>query len=314
MTGRFNAAGNRADNPGVPLKIEKTKEPRVDARPLKPWLAYLLAIVATMATLGVRLALDGKLGGQSALVVFAVPIMLSAYVGGLRAGLLATGLSCVLVSYFVLPPISGFQLDSTVFTWQLFFVLLAGIVISFLNEALHAARRRADIAIRQYQQAEAAIRDSEQKLRKVIDGLGPNTFLGLMSPDGILIEANRPGLVAAELRAEDVLGKPFDQTYWWSYSEAVREKLRAAMVRAAAGEASRYDVQVRVAGQNLAWIDFSLNPVLDANGDVIYIVPSGVIIEERVRAEEQILQAGALQNAIFNSANFSSIATDAKGV
>ena len=33
-----------------------------------------------------------------------------------------------------------------------------------------------------------------------------------------------------------------------------------------------------------------------------------------VRRQEAILRAGALQNAIFNSANFSSIATDAKGV
>src|SRR5437879_12319207 len=33
-----------------------------------------------------------------------------------------------------------------------------------------------------------------------------------------------------------------------------------------------------------------------------------------VRREEALLKAGALQNAIFNSANFSSIATDEKGV
>src|SRR6266480_469231 len=32
------------------------------------------------------------------------------------------------------------------------------------------------------------------------------------------------------------------------------------------------------------------------------------------RREESLLRAAALQNAIFNSANFSSIATDAKGV
>ena len=34
----------------------------------------------------------------------------------------------------------------------------------------------------------------------------------------------------------------------------------------------------------------------------------------RQQAEEALLKAGALQSAIFNSANFSSIATDAKGV
>src|ERR1700685_2931586 len=37
-------------------------------------------------------------------------------------------------------------------------------------------------------------------------------------------------------------------------------------------------------------------------------------VTERRRAEEALLKAGALQNAIFNSANFSSIATDEKGV
>ena len=37
-------------------------------------------------------------------------------------------------------------------------------------------------------------------------------------------------------------------------------------------------------------------------------------ITERKQAEEALLKAGALQSAIFNSANFSSIATDAKGV
>ena len=166
----------------------------------------------------------------------------------------------------------------------------------------------------QRQQAEAAVRDSEQKLRKVIDGLGPNTFLGLMTADGVLIEANRPGLVVAGLRAEDVLGKPFDQTFWWSHSEPVREQLRAAMARAAAGEPSRYEVQMRTAEDTLVWFDFSLNPVHDASGNVIYLVPSGNVIEERVRANEALVQAGALQSAIFNSANFSSIATDAKGV
>jgi len=38
------------------------------------------------------------------------------------------------------------------------------------------------------------------------------------------------------------------------------------------------------------------------------------VIVTEVRHEEAVLKAGALQNAILNSANFSSIATDAKGV
>ena len=42
--------------------------------------------------------------------------------------------------------------------------------------------------------------------------------------------------------------------------------------------------------------------------------PAAARIVTKVRREEALLKAGALQKAIFNSANFSSIATDAKGV
>jgi diguanylate cyclase (GGDEF)-like protein/PAS domain S-box-containing protein len=47
---------------------------------------------------------------------------------------------------------------------------------------------------------------------------------------------------------------------------------------------------------------------------VIGIYTLGTDNTARIEAEEALLRAGALQNAIFNSANFSSIATDAKGV
>ena len=52
---------------------------------------------------------------------------------------------------------------------------------------------------------------------------------------------------------------------------------------------------------------------LEVNGEKMYTVMLRDITE-RKKAEEALLKAGALQSAIFNSANFSSIATDARGV
>ena len=94
--------------------------------------------------------------------------------------------------------------------------------------------------------AAEAIIASEKHLRRVLDSLF--TFVGVLTPDGTLIEANKAPLEAAGISPEDVLGKPIWDTYWFNHSPEVQEQLRAAVERANRGEPSRYDVDVRMAG------------------------------------------------------------------
>src|ERR1700704_3052136 len=58
----------------------------------------------------------------------------------------------------------------------------------------------------------------------------------------------------------------------------------------------------------------SVTALRDAEGAIIGYLLIGTDNTARKQAEEALLKAGALQSAIFNSANFSSIATDEKGV
>jgi PAS domain S-box-containing protein len=58
----------------------------------------------------------------------------------------------------------------------------------------------------------------------------------------------------------------------------------------------------------------SVTALRDAQDTIIGYLLIGTDNTARKRAEEALIKAGALQSAIFNSANFSSIATDAKGV
>ena len=58
----------------------------------------------------------------------------------------------------------------------------------------------------------------------------------------------------------------------------------------------------------------SVTALRDERGGIIGYLLIGTDNSARKRAEEALLKAGALQSAIFNSANFSSIATDEKGV
>src|ERR1700757_1665868 len=58
----------------------------------------------------------------------------------------------------------------------------------------------------------------------------------------------------------------------------------------------------------------SVTALRDDQSAIIGYLLIGTDNTARKQAEEALLKAGALQSAIFNSANFSSIATDAKGV
>jgi PAS domain S-box-containing protein len=133
--------------------------------------------------------------------------------------------------------------------------------------------------------AALAVQRSQHHLRSLIDGLAPSIFVGLLTPEGVIVEANRSPLEAAGIEAQDVLGKPFPEAPWWRGSPQVREQLRAAIVRAAHGEESRYEVQILGRDDEVIDIDFSLQPLRDESGQVIFLIPSAVVITERKRAE-----------------------------
>ena len=135
---------------------------------------------------------------------------------------------------------------------------------------------------------EMALKQSEQYLRDIFNGLGPNMFVGLLTPDGKVLEANQQTLAAANLDLKDVLGKPIEETFWFSHSATVKQQMCAAVVRAANGVASRFDVQILGAENQLITIDFSIQPFRDENGQITFLVPSAIVITERKLAEEKI--------------------------
>src|SRR5207253_3040941 len=53
--------------------------------------------------------------------------------------------------------------------------------------------------------SEEALQTSERKLRAIFDGTFE--YMGLLTPDGILMECNRASLEFAELRREDLVGR-----------------------------------------------------------------------------------------------------------
>lgn len=133
------------------------------------------------------------------------------------------------------------------------------------------------------QAALQALKESEDRVRRVLDSLF--AFVGVMTPEGILLEANRAPLDAAGIRIEDVQGRYFWDTFWWSHDPALQAWLRAAASRAAQGEVVRRDVEVRMAGDTRMTIDFMLAPMYNEKGTVTHLIPSAIDVSTRVASE-----------------------------
>lgn len=113
-------------------------------------------------------------------------------------------------------------------------------------------------------------------------------FIGLLKPDGTLIEANQTALDFAGVTIAEIRGMKFWDTPWWSISDEVKNQMREAIEAAASGEFVRYDVDNQGADGTVLTVDFSLRPIKDENGNVIYLVPEGRDISDRKELEVKL--------------------------
>jgi diguanylate cyclase (GGDEF)-like protein/PAS domain S-box-containing protein len=148
--------------------------------------------------------------------------------------------------------------------------------------------------------AEDALRESEQKTRAILDL--SFEFIGLLTPDGILLEANKTALEFIGANLADVVGKPFWETPWWSHSPETQNQVREAVISAAKGELIQVETTHLAEDGTLHTIDFTLKPVKNELGLIILLIPEGRDITERKRAEGALQTSEKKFRALFEHA------------
>ncbi|MEM6529923.1 MAG: LytS/YhcK type 5TM receptor domain-containing protein, partial [Chloroflexota bacterium] len=129
------------------------------------------------------------------------------------------------------------------------------------------------------------LQQSEQRFRAIFDQTFQ--FIGLLKPDGTLIEANKTALSFAGVTLDEIAGKPYWETRWWTVNKETQEELRAAIRRASNGEFVRYEVEVLGHNDQTVTIDFSLNPIKNEHGKVVMIIPEGRDISDQLVARQR---------------------------
>ncbi len=137
-------------------------------------------------------------------------------------------------------------------------------------------------------QAQAHLRENEQRLRAIFDGT--YEYIGLLAPDGTLLEANRASLEFANNKRDQVVGRRFWDTPWFSGTPGASEKVQNAIARAAAGEFVRFAATLRRPSGECPTFDISLHPIHNEKGEVVLIVPEGRNITEHEKSKERLQQ------------------------
>ncbi len=133
--------------------------------------------------------------------------------------------------------------------------------------------------------AEEARRESERRLRAVFDQ--EYEFVGLLDCEGIVMDVNRAALEASGEQLEDVIGRPFWKTRWWSRDEAIIERVRKGIESAANGEFVRFETEFFGKDGHIRTVDFSLKPIFDENDEVVMLIPEGRDITELKQAQQR---------------------------
>ncbi len=156
-------------------------------------------------------------------------------------------------------------------------------------------------SVLQRKQVEQALRESERRFHAIFDQTFQ--FVGLLKPDGTLLEANQTALNFRGLKRPDVVGRPFWETAWWDISRETQDRLKAAVAEAAQGKFIRYEVDHLDHNGAVGTFDFSLKPVTDEGGKVFQIIAEGRNITERKRTERALQESEARLQAIMDNSS-----------
>ena len=168
---------------------------------------------------------------------------------------------------------------------SIFPIYLAASEISVDNEKRFAAIIR-DIS--DEKAAKDSLRSAERRFRAVFDQ--QYQLASILSPDGVVLETNEKSLEIAGPERETIVGAKFWEVPWWCHSTDLQDRMRDAVRKAASGKTERFEATCSCGPVTPTTLDFSIRPIKDKTGRVVFLVTESRDISEQKLAEEEARQ------------------------
>ena len=121
-------------------------------------------------------------------------------------------------------------------------------------------------------------------------------FAGRLDLDGTVTDANRSCLEQCGFERQDVIGKRFWECGWWNRSPEIQARVKAAFAQAAGGEPFHGVSTYFWADGTERVVDLACLPIKNEAGEVAFVVPTGIDITDRSRAEQENLATSILES------------------
>ncbi|WP_425490746.1 sensor histidine kinase [Haloprofundus salilacus] len=125
--------------------------------------------------------------------------------------------------------------------------------------------------------------------------------MGLLEPNGTVIDINQTAMEYVDLDLEDVTGEPFWETPWWGNDDGIQSEVREWIERAASGDYVDFEADLtQPTGENYT-VSGYFRPVID-DGEVVSIIVSDRDITEQKERERALRDAKAQLEAATEAA------------
>ena len=143
--------------------------------------------------------------------------------------------------------------------------------------------------ITQHKQVEDRLMQSEKKLEAIFNHRFQLT--GLLDPGGKVLMANKSVCDMAGVDVDEVLGKYLWELPHWSHSKELQLEVQNKVQLVIKGNPISFETTHIDAKGDIKDMEFSLTPVQNDNGDLLYIVPEGKDITERKQTEKELKES-----------------------